>query len=212
MEILEAIITRRSIRKYKDIPVEWDKVGTILEAGRWAPSSGNIQNWKFITIEDKEKIKQLAEACAEQLWIATAPFIILVVAEPNPAIRHYGVRGDRLYTVQNCSCAAMNMMLAAHSVGLGTCWIGAFDEERVKAIVELPEQIRPQMLLTVGYADEEPKIPWKLTVEDVQFFRSYGGQGNKVRDLELNSNNTSHFVGAAIKKGANLLKKFMKKE
>ncbi len=211
MDVLEAVVTRRSIRKYLDVPVEWDKVGTILEAGRWAPSAGNLQNWKFITIDDPGKRKAIAEACVGQLWMAQAPLHIVIVSEPDTARRHYGVRGERLYSIQNCACAAQNMMLAAHAIGLGTCWVGAFDEERIKETVNIPEHVRPQMIITVGYPAETPKIPWKLTLEDVQFFRSYGGQINKVKDINLYLGYTAHYVRGAMQKGAELLDKFLQR-
>ena len=103
------------------------------------------------------------------------------------------------------------MMLAAHALGLGTCWVGAFDEERIKSLVNIPEHVRPQMILTVGYPAEVPKIPWKTTLEDVQFFRGYGGQIHKVRDVNLYLGYTSHYVRGLIKKGAEFLDKFLKK-
>ena len=85
MDVLEAIRTRRSVRKYRDIPVEWEKVGLILDAGRLAPSSGNLQNWKFIVITDKNARHQISEACLEQQWMAKAPVHIVIVAEPETA-------------------------------------------------------------------------------------------------------------------------------
>lgn len=210
MEVFEAIVSRRSIRKYLDLPVEWDKIGTILDAGKWAPSAGNLQNWKFIVILDPEKRKAIAEACLGQHWMAKAPVHIVIVSEPETAKRHYGVRGERLYSIQNCAAAVMNMMLAAHSLELGTCWIGAFNEDRIKTLCTIPDNVRPQIILTVGYPDETPKIPWKLTVEDVMFFRSYGGQVNKIRDINLTLGYTSHIVKDLIKKGADMLERFMK--
>src|SRR3989344_5104990 len=174
MDVLEAIRTRRSVRKYRDIPVEWEKVGLILDSGRLAPSAGNIQNWKFIVITDRNTRHQISEACLEQQWMAKAPVHIVIVAEPEKARRFYGLRGEKLYTIQNCAAATENMILAAHSLGLGTCWIGAFDEERIKEIVPMPDFVRPQSIITVGYPDEIVPTPVKYTLENIMFFRSYG--------------------------------------
>ena len=156
MDTLECIKTRASIRKYQDRPLVWDDVVKILDAGRLAPSSGNLQAWKFIVVLDKAKREQIADACLQQYWMATAPVHIVICSEPEKVERYYGVRGERLYSVQNCSAAAENMLLAAHSLGLGGCWIGAFDEDMVKNILGIPKEARPQIILTIGYPDEKP--------------------------------------------------------
>ena len=94
METEECILTRRSVRKYKDVKVDIDKIGKILEAGRIAPSSGNIQNWMFILVDDESKRKAIAEACFQQHWMANAPIQIVVCSKPQEAQRYYGIRGE----------------------------------------------------------------------------------------------------------------------
>ena len=113
--VLKLIATRRSIRKYKDIPVEWTKMVDILEAGRCAPSCGNLQNWKFIVVTEPEAKHKVAEACVKQYWMEQAPVLIVICSNPDKAEKHYGVRGEKLYSVQNGAAAAMNMILAASS-------------------------------------------------------------------------------------------------
>ena len=167
MDAIDAIMTRRSIRKYRDIPVEWDKVGVILEAGRLAPSSGNLQNWKFIVVLDEEKRKGIAEACLEQFWMQNAPVHIIIVSEIEKARRFYGVRGERLYTVQNAAAVAENMLIAAHAQGLGACWVGSFDEEQLRRVCSIPEYIRPQAVITVGIPDEIVPTPGKYRIYDI---------------------------------------------
>ena len=105
MDVFEAIRTRRSIRKYKDQQVPWDNVVTILHAGRYAPSAGNLQNWKFITVKSDAKRIAIAKACLQQEWMETSPVFIVIVAEPAQAERYYGTRGARLYTIQGCAAA-----------------------------------------------------------------------------------------------------------
>ena len=93
MEVFECIKTRRAVRKFEKKEVTWDNVSMILDAGRLAPSSGNIQNWKFIVALDEGKRKAVAEACLQQWWIADAPVIIVIVGEPAKGKRFYGKRG-----------------------------------------------------------------------------------------------------------------------
>ena len=176
MEVFEAIRKRRSIRKYKDKQVPWDNIVTIMQAGKYAPSAGNLQNWKFIVVKDDAKRKAIARACMQQEWMETAPIYIVVVAEPEKAERYYGTRGARLYTIQGCAAAMENMLLTAHSLGLGACWIGAFDEDEIFNILTLPEEKSVQGIITIGYADENPEPPPKYRIEHMVFFDKWWGR------------------------------------
>lgn len=199
MDVLEVIYSRRSIRRYRDIPVEWDKVGKILEAGRAAPSAGNLQGWKFVVITDPVKIKMLAEASLQQYWMASAKVHIIVVAQFEKARRFYGVRGERLYAIQDCAAACQNMLLAAHYLGLGACWIGAFDEDGVKRTVGIPEEARPQAIITIGYADEEPPVPTKYKLEQVVMVERWK-MGQQLKDIAITMGYPSLKVGKYIEK------------
>ncbi|GAG35892.1 unnamed protein product, partial [marine sediment metagenome] len=88
METEECILTRRSIRKFKNVKIDMEKIGKILEAGRAAPSSGNIQNWMFVIVDDEEKRKAIAEACFQQYWMAVAPIHIVICSKPQEVKRH----------------------------------------------------------------------------------------------------------------------------
>ncbi|MBW2977242.1 nitroreductase family protein [Candidatus Woesearchaeota archaeon] len=176
MDTFECIKTRRATRKYLDVPVAWDLVSNILEAGRYAPSAGNLQNWKFIVILEKPKREAIAEACLKQMWMAEAPVIIVICAEPKKAERYYGIRGERLYTIQNCAAVAANMLLEAHNQGLGGCWVGAFDEEMVKRALAMPEEARPQIILTFGYPDEKVPVPTRFPLEPMTYFERWRGR------------------------------------
>ena len=135
MEVFDCIRTRRSIRRYKDKPVEWDKVVTILEAGRLAPSAGNLQNSKFIVVRDEEIRKKVAETALNQKWMEKAPIHIIVCSEPIKSKRFYGIRGERLYTIQDCAAAIENMLLTAHSLDLRACWVGAYEEDALRRAI-----------------------------------------------------------------------------
>ena len=205
MDVYHCIKTRRSIRRYMDTPVEWDKVGRIMEAAKAAPSSGNLQNWSFIVILDKGTRAQIAQCCLKQDWMVEAPVHIIVAGLPEKAKRFYGIRGERLYTVQNCAAAIENMLLMAHALGLGTCWVGAFDEDALKNAVPMPDEVRPQAVITIGYANEVVPEPPEFTLENVMYFRAYGGQPNRIKDIPKYQKETSHMIDRRMKQGRNML-------
>jgi nitroreductase len=178
-DILELIKSRRTIKKFLPKFVSWDNVTKIIEAARHAPSCGNVQNWRFIVLFEAETRQAMAELCHEQYDLAQAPIIIIVCAEPEKAERYYGLRGERLYTIQNCAAAVQNMLLEAHSLGIGTRWIGAFDEEGVKSLCKIPEEVRPQSIIALGYPKEVPPKPPKYPIESLIFFHKWK---NRVRD------------------------------
>ena len=175
MDVFEAFRNRRSVRKYLDIPVEWDKVGSILEAGRLAPSSGNLQAWKFIVIRDLTKRKQVAEASAQQYWMEQAPVHIIIVGVFNKHQRFFGDRGKDLYVIQDCAMAAMQMMLAAHALGLGSCFVTAINEETMGEIILIRGGARPMGVLTIGYPAEAPKMPLRYRLENIAYLENDAG-------------------------------------
>lgn len=177
MEVQECIRTRRSIRKYKDQPVEWGKIVQILDAGKFAPSAGNIQNWKFVVVREDDVRKKLAKAAFDQDWMEEAPVHIVVLGEPEKAERFYGARGERLYTIQGCAAVVENMLLVANDIGLGACWVGAFDEAKVKRVLNIIETVSPQAIITIGYADEKPNMPARRELEHTVFFDKWGNKG-----------------------------------
>jgi len=175
MDVFDAIRSRRSIRKYKDKPIAWDLMVQILQAGKYAPCAGNYMNWKFIVVKTDPKRKVIAKACNQE-WMEQAPVFVVVVAEPMKAERFYGTRGSRLYTVQGCAASIQNMMLMATNIGLGSCWVGAFNEDDIWRILGLPEETSVQGVVTFGYADEQPEMPPKHRIEHVMFFEKWWGR------------------------------------
>jgi hypothetical protein len=136
-------------------------------------------------VKDAEKRKQIAEACLQQYWMEQAPIFIVIFAELPKMEQHYGLRGVRLYSVQSCAMAAMQMMLAAHSVGLGTCFVGAFDENAMTRIFKLPDTARPQGVITVGYADEQPDMPMRYRLENVAWTEVFAYGSGRVADRSV---------------------------
>ena len=183
IDLLALMRNRRSIRKYQNRPVEFEKIGLILEAGKAAPSAGNVQNWKFVVVIDKGVIGKISEACLQQYWMNTAACHIVIVAYPQQAARYYGIRGERLYTIQNCAAVAENILLMAHYLGLGACWVGAFDEDMLKGAVNILPEYRPQMVISVGYPDETPPEPSEYTMENLLYLNKFKGGVSVIKDI-----------------------------
>ncbi len=207
MDTLECIATRRSIRKFLDIPVEFEKLGNVLDAARHAPSAGNLQDWKFILVTEEQTRKNIANACVEQFWIATAPIIIVVCTEPEKTKRFYGKDGEK-YSIQNSAAVVQNMLLAAHAQGLGSCWIGAFEEEAIKRMFEIPDDVVVQAIVPLGYPDEKVPMPLRFTMENVTFIGSWG---NRIKDIAAYMEWYGEHVQKAIQKGKQLVKEFARK-
>lgn len=155
MELLEAIRGRRSIRAFKPQDVPDEVVEQLVDAARHAPSAGNLQPWEFIIVRTLEQKRMLAEA-ARQAFVEEAPVVIVVCADENRASMGYGIRGKALYCIQDTAAATQNLLLAAYALGLGTCWVGAFNEDDTRKALKLPSGIRPVAMIPVGYPAKTP--------------------------------------------------------
>lgn len=179
MEVEQCIKDRRSVRRYLDKDVEWGLIMECLDAGRHAPSSGNLQNWKFIVVKDAERRGKIVKLCNKQFWAQNAPVLVIVCAELSRAKRMYGSRGEELYSVQNCAAATQNIMLRAYDLGLSSCWVGAFDENAIAKEIELDEKHRVLSVVTLGYG----KAYSVLRRDPLENFVNFERFGNKDRDL-----------------------------
>ena len=177
--VIDAIMSRRSVRSYLDVPVEWDKVITCVEAGMMAPSAGNLQIWRFAVVRGADKRSAIAEACLQQHWMDQAPVHVAIFAKLEREEQFYGVRGSEVYSIQDCSMAAMNIMLAAHELGLASCFVSAFDEDAISSIFSLPDKVRPQGVVTLGYSDDKPEAPLRYRVETLIGVENYGTAMNE---------------------------------
>ncbi|HKZ45225.1 MAG TPA: nitroreductase family protein [archaeon] len=173
MYVFDAIMSRRSIYKFEKTPVDDRLIGVILYMGTQAPSAGNIQEWKFVVVREEKRKKELAKAALTQNFIADAPVVIVVCADLARVSLKYGKRGEVLYAAQDTALAIGNMMLAAQGLGLGSCFVGSFEEDTVSRIVELPDNIRPMAIILVGYPAEKPESPGRLPFENISFAEAY---------------------------------------
>jgi nitroreductase len=156
MELSEAIKGRRSIRAFKPQDVPEGAVEKLIDAARHAPSAGNIQPWEFVIVRSLEVKRNLARAALNQAFVKEAPVVIVVCANEMRSSMGYGYRGKTLYCIQDTAAATQNILLTAYSMGLGTCWIGAFNENEAKRALNTPEGIRPVAIIPTGYPDEAP--------------------------------------------------------
>ncbi len=155
MELKECIDKRRSIRSFKDKDVDEETVKELIEKANMAPSAGNQQARDFIVIRDEGKKKEIAGACLGQGYVAKAPVLIIICANKNRSGNKYGERGKELYSIVDASLSAQNLMLSAVEKGLGTVYVGAFDEARVSHSINAPEHVKPIGIIPIGYPDEE---------------------------------------------------------
>jgi len=165
MELFEAIQTRRSVRKFSDRPVEEEKLHQILEAVRMAPSWANIQCWRFVVVKEtatKERISELSyvesffapkgyKVNPAKKALAEAPVVIVACADPAKS----GVLWDQTYYMTDLGIACQNLWLAARALGLGTVFVGVFDEGKLRELFGIPSDIRVVGLFPIGYPLEE---------------------------------------------------------
>lgn len=165
MKVLEVIQKRRSVRKYKEDPIPEKDLMRVLEAARLAPSGKNFQPWKFIIVKDKALKEKLAQASAGQFFMAEAPIIIVGCGFPDNCYAHMG-RYMKSWSV-DVTIALEHLILQAQEEGLGTCWIGSFEEEEVKAILNIPENVKVLALIPLGYPDEIPRFRGRKSLDEI---------------------------------------------
>lgn len=165
MKVLEVIQKRRSVRKYKEDPIPEKDLMRVLEAARLAPSGKNFQPWKFIIVKDKALKEKLAQASAGQFFMAEAPIIIVGCGFPDNCYAHMG-RYMKSWSV-DVTIALEHLILQAQEEGLGTCWIGSFEEEEVKAILNIPENVKVLALTPLGYPDEIPRFRGRKSLDEI---------------------------------------------
>lgn len=165
MEILEIIKTRRSIRRFQTKEVAKEKVEKLIDALIWAPSAGNLQARKFYFVFNKEIKEKLARAAFDQRFIAQAPLVVVGCTDDEIEWK-YGKRGKTLYSICDVAMSVQNLMLLAVEQGVGTCPVGAFDEEKVREILNLPKNLRPIIIVPVGYPVHKPLASSRVSKEE----------------------------------------------
>ncbi len=187
MDLFDAIKTRRSIRKYLDKPIEDEKLQAVLEAFRMAPSWANFQCWRLVVVKDKDvKAKISALSYVESVFaplgykanpsmkaLAEAPVVIVLCADPEKS----GTLWNQQYYLVDSGLAAQNMMLAARGLGLGSVFVGIYDEDKLKYLLKIPKEIRIVGLFPLGYpAGEQQGGPSRKPVEEFCFSEQWSAK------------------------------------
>ena len=174
MQFGDVLKKRKCVRRYTVKDVGWQHVAAILEAATLAPMAGNIFTPCFLIVSDKKKMQQLADAAAQD-FLASASWLIVICSDNKRAYNAYGERALR-YSRQQVGAAIENMFLKATELNLATCWVGAFDDEAVKNILAIPQDIEVEALLPIAYPTRFISEPRRLKprLKDVLFFERWG--------------------------------------
>jgi nitroreductase len=167
MDYVTLIEERHSIRAYQQTEVEDEKLQKVLHAANRAPSAGDLQAYQIVAVRSPEVRQALARAALAQESVAQAPVILVFLADPARSGVKYGSRGERLYSLQDATIACAYAQLAAHDLGLGSCWVGAFRQAAVREAIGCPFEQVPVALLPLGYPAEEPRITPRRSLTDL---------------------------------------------
>ena len=169
MELKEVIEKRESIRDYEDKPIPQDKLLRVLEAARLAPSGSNRQPWKFVVVKDRQTRQKLAQAAEGQTFVGKAPVVIAAVATIPELVMICGVPE---YAV-DLAIAVDHLTLAAVDEGLGTCWIGAFSQEKVRNILKIPKSCRTVALLPLGFPKQQGRPKVRKSLDEIVCYETF---------------------------------------
>ncbi len=172
------------IRAFKPKPVEKEKIWRIIKNANRSPSAGHLEPQEFIIVTDLDVKQKLAEAALDQMFIAEAPVVIVVCADPRRNVWRYGERGRRFYCTIDGAFASMLILLTAVDEGLGAAFIGAFDDEEIAKVLNLPEEVRPIGVIPIGYSDEPPERFGRRPLNEKIHLNRWGNKASSVTELE----------------------------
>ncbi len=170
MDVREAIRTRRSIRRFKATRISDDLIHSLVDSARHAPSGNNTQPWEFIIVRDKRVKEQLAKTHEWSHFVDEAPVCIVVLANEKQAPSYFEI---------DAACATQNLLLAAHGLGLGACWVAVYDlqnpnfEKHVRNVLNVPPHIRVIAMVPIGYPDEKAATPRHHKIDKIIHLDKY---------------------------------------
>ena len=167
MEFFKIVEERRSMRRYAATPVEEGKLHRILETANKAPSAGNLQGYEIYVVRKIEQRQALVKAAWDQEFLSEAPVVLIFCANPERSEVKYGDRGATLYSIQDATIACTYAQLAAKAQGLDSVWVGAFDEKAVSDMFHIPSNLRPVVMLPIGYAGKVPSLRPRRDLRDL---------------------------------------------
>lgn len=169
------IRSRRSVRKFKSREPDWRDIIECINAARFAPMAGGNYTLKFIIVSELEKIQEITEA-AQQPFVSTAHYLVVVCSEPKRTINAYAERGQ-VYVRQQAGAAIENFWLKLIEKGLSTCWVGHFVESQIKNTLNIPKEIHVEAIFPIGYEYEKPKTKKeKINIDSILYFEEYGNK------------------------------------
>ncbi|WP_343339200.1 FMN reductase [NAD(P)H] [Terrisporobacter petrolearius] len=179
--MLDEIIDRRSIRKYLNKNVEDEKIISLIESGRLAPSGSNTQPWHFIVVKSDVTRQKLAEVSHKQKWMMSAPVFIVCVADIRSRIKEdidlslneNSPQQELKQIIRDTSIAVEHLVLCAQKLGLSTCWVAWFTQEEIRPILNIPSDKYVVSVITVGYSDESPKPRPRKSFEDIIHYENW---------------------------------------
>ncbi|BFI73186.1 bifunctional F420 biosynthesis protein FbiB [Nanoarchaeota archaeon] len=186
MDIKDVIKNRRSIRKYLDEDVPYEDIIEIISYGILAPIAGNISHYYFIIVKDPEKIEKISNASGQE-FIKNANTLLIIISDDKKMESLYGEKG-KVYAIQDTSAIIENILLVATDKNIGTCWIGSFDEDKVKEILEVPKDKNVHAIITLGYPNENLKQTSRPSLYDIIFFEKWGNKSYKPQFYPLMRN------------------------
>lgn len=165
MKVYEVILSRRSVRAYRREPIEKGDLEKILEAAKWAPSAGNRQPWHFVVVLDDQLKEKLVPACRNQVFVRDAACLVVGLADTENSPK---------WAIVDTTIALEHIVLEATELGYGTCWIGAFDEVKVKELLKIPDKYRIVALITIGKPAETPSPRPRKSLKEIVSLNAYG--------------------------------------
>lgn len=168
MDFIDVLKHRHSIREFSERKIEKSLVKKMLELANLAPSAGNLQARSVVLLIEDEKIKEkIWQASFYQDFILQAPVVLVIFANLKESAKKYGERGRELYAIQDATLFAGYLQLIATNEGLGSCWVGAFDEDKIKEILNINNSRRPIAIVALGYPAQEPEITERKDIKDI---------------------------------------------
>lgn len=178
---MKQIEMRISIRNYIDKPVEDEKIIKLLESARLAPSGSNTQPWHFIIVKSESMKEKLVEVCHDQKWMLSAQAFIVCVADIRCRIKEHmdiflkedSPQQELKQIIRDTSIAIEHIVLEATNLGLGTCWVGWFDQEKIRPVLNIPSDKYVVSILTLGYTNEVPKAKPRKNLEETVHYENW---------------------------------------
>jgi nitroreductase len=169
VDLFEAIYGRRSIRRYTEQAIEPDVLERLLDAARWAPNASNWNAWRFVVVSSPLQ-KQLLLKFVPGVDDMPAAIVVICIEPTKKQVKE----ATRLLYMADAAIAAQTMALAAHAVGLGSCIVVSFADVALRTVLDLPEDVSPYIVLTLGYPAETPEPPPRRAITEIAFAEQYG--------------------------------------